>query len=238
MRNSAEAIRPGRYRPSLEPDRSRVAPRSVAPFVTSRSKRAFDVAFALLALVLASPLIALIVVAIRLTSPGPVFFRQRRLGAGGVPFTVLKFRTMHSGCNEDVHRQFIRLLNTPGRQIEVSQFKLQNDGRITTVGRFLRRTSLDELPQFVNVLAGEMSVVGPRPPLEYEVDDYEAWQVERLSAKPGITGLWQVSARNRVNYQDMCRIDIEYIRNWSFMTDVIIVLKTPWVMISNSGNAA
>ena len=217
---------------------ARVVPPS-PPFVHSGAKRALDLIVSVLALLLGAPLFAAVAVAVRLTSPGPVFFRQRRAGLRGEPFTVLKFRTMWDGASEAPHRDYVSSLvrgrnDTPRDGI----FKLVGDRRVTRVGRVLRRTGLDELPQLLNVLRGEMSVVGPRPPLEYEVELYEPWQLERLAVKPGLTGLWQVSGRNALDYVDMCTKDIEYIRQWSFASDLAIVARTPFAMFFKSAQAA
>lgn len=206
----------------------------------STSKRVFDLVFATLACVAGAPLLLAVALFVRLSSPGPVIFRQRRLGLMGEPFTVLKFRTMRHGASEDRHREYVTsLVSAPSvvaRDGDV--FKLTGDDRLTPGGLWLRRTSLDELPQFWNVLRGEMSVVGPRPPLEYEVERYEAWQWDRLRVRPGLTGLWQVSGRNRHTYIDMVKLDLVYVREWSFLRDLWIVARTPWVMLSNSGKAA
>ena len=206
----------------------------------STAKRTLDVVISSLALCCAVPFIAAIAIAIRVTSPGPVFFRQRRVGLRGKPFVMLKFRTMIHGVSESAHREYVSGMITEcsTRTSNERGYKLRNDGRVTRVGHLLRRTSLDELPQFWNVLRGEMSLVGPRPPLEYEVDLYEPWQLERLAVRPGMSGLWQVSGRSRVSYVEMCRLDVRYVREWSLRRDLIIMLKTPWVIFSNSGWAA
>jgi lipopolysaccharide/colanic/teichoic acid biosynthesis glycosyltransferase len=213
-----------------------------APAAFSRSirKRALDIVIASLVLVLGSPAWIAIALLVRLTSPGPILFRQQRLGLGGVPFTCLKFRSMHDRVSEDMHREYVvSQITAPSDAVRHdSVFKLTQDPRVTGVGRLLRRTSLDEIPQFINVLRGEMSVVGPRPALEYEVEHYEPHHLKRLAARPGITGLWQVSGRNQLNYAEMVELDIQYIQTWSFGRDVSIVARTPWVMFSNSGGAA
>jgi lipopolysaccharide/colanic/teichoic acid biosynthesis glycosyltransferase len=158
-------------------------------------------------------------VAVLIDSPGPVLYRSRRIGRDGVPFWMLKFRTMK-------HLAGGPLISS------------KTDHRFTPVGRYLALTRLDELPQLFNVLRGEMSLVGPRPPLAYEVERYEPWQHERLSVRPGITGLWQVSGRNRLSYVDMIRLDITYAREWSFRRDLVIALKTPWTMFIARGGAS
>lgn len=206
----------------------------------SRRKRMIDLALALIVLTIAGPLITVIAVLIATTSRGAIFFRQERIGLGGRRFTMLKFRTMRVDADESVHREYVLSMvrDTPRDAKCVGAFKLTSDARVTRIGALLRKTSLDELPQFLNVLVGDMSVVGPRPPLPYEVEQYDDWQMERLSSRPGITGLWQVSGRNRMSYVDMCRLDIDYLRSWSLARDVAIIIRTPWVMFSNSGRAA
>jgi lipopolysaccharide/colanic/teichoic acid biosynthesis glycosyltransferase len=221
------------------PDVRDAALPAMAPFVASRRKRGLDVALALTALGLTAPLSIAIALAIRATSPGPVLFRQQRLTLGGRPFTMFKFRTMYDGVSDEAHREYVTTMIASDEHVvrDGQSFKLHGDGRVTSVGRWLRRYSLDELPQLLNVLRGEMSIVGPRPALDYEVARYEPWQLERLSVKPGITGHWQVSGRNRLTYAEMCRLDIDYIRGWSFTEDLWIVIRTPWVMVTNSGGA-
>ncbi|MBA3405609.1 MAG: sugar transferase [Gemmatimonadaceae bacterium] len=200
-----------------------------------------DLALAGTLLVVTSPVWLAIAIAIKGTTAGPVLFRQQRLGLSGVPFTVLKFRSMHHGAPESAHELFVTAmmatLPTTG-STNGSIHKLQDDLRITRVGRWIRRTSLDELPQMINVLRGEMSLIGPRPPLAYEVAKYEPWQQERLAVRPGITGLWQVSGRNRLTYAEMCRIDVRYVRSWSFLMDLRIILRTPWAMFVERGGAS
>ena len=219
-----------------------VAHRPLVPAAGALSfrKRGIDLVVSLLLLLVFAPIMAIAAIAIRLTSPGPVLFRQRRLGVCGMPFTMLKFRTMHANASDEPHRSYVAgMIKKHDKSLSNSgAYKLLNDSRVTMVGRILRRTSLDELPQLFNVLRGEMSVVGPRPALEYEVADYEPWQYERLCARPGITGLWQVSGRNRLSYVEMCRLDVKYVQTWSVLSDLVIIARTPWVMISNNGNAA
>ncbi len=214
-----------------------------SPALTSRRKRAFDILMSSLILVASSPLWLLIAVAIKATSRGPVLFRQQRVGVGGRTFTMYKFRSMHHGVSEDAHRRFVIDMIVAGVESTAitsydGAFKLSRDARVTALGRFLRRTSLDELPQLLNVLVGQMSLIGPRPPLAYEVERYEPWQHERLSVRPGITGLWQVSGRNRLSYVDMTRLDIAYAREWTFRRDLLIALKTPWTMFIVRGGAS
>ena len=205
----------------------------------SRAKRIVDAVIAVGVLVLAAPAIIVIALLIAVTSPGAILFRQERVCLGGRRFLMLKFRTMRMNADESVHREYVLSMvrDTPDGAKRAGAFKLVGDSRVTRIGAFLRKTGIDELPQFLNVLVGDMSVVGPRPPLPYEVEQYADWQMERLSARPGITGLWQVSGRNRHSYVDMCRLDVEYLRSWSVARDLWIIARTPWVMLRNSGRA-
>ena len=204
-------------------------------------KRSMDIVGSLMALMLGLPLFLLIALAVKGTSKGPIFFRQERVGQYGRRFRFLKFRSMYTACDDAVHReftkQFIANANGAGESTGAPQpFKLVADKRVTRIGRFLRRTSLDELPQFLNVLKGEMSLVGPRPPLPYEVENYRVWHRARLlAAKPGITGLWQVRGRSRVQFDDMVRMDLRYANSWSLWLDVKILLQTPLAVVSGSG---
>jgi exopolysaccharide biosynthesis polyprenyl glycosylphosphotransferase len=184
------------------------------------AKRGFDVLASAAALVLLTPLFLLVAVAIKLDSPGPVFFRQRRVGLNGRAFTFHKFRSMR--LDAEAQLAALRAQNEVGGPV----FKMRNDPRVTRVGRFIRRTSLDELPQFWNVLRGEMSIVGPRPPLPAEVRQYARWQRRRLSVKPGITCTWQVSGRSGIDFEQWMELDLDYIDNWSLWRDVEIVFKT------------
>jgi lipopolysaccharide/colanic/teichoic acid biosynthesis glycosyltransferase len=210
--------------------------------LTSISKRALDLVAATLLLLIFSPIWLVVAIVIKVTSPGPVIFRQQRIGAGGVPFTVLKFRTMRHGSPDDAHRDFVTrfILGevSDDQHPDGAAYKLNGDARITSVGRMLRKLSIDEVPQLLNVIRGDMSLVGPRPPLAYEVDHYEPWQLERLTVRPGITGLWQVSGRNRLTHDQMCKLDIEYVRSWSLAKDLQIMVRTPWVMLVDGGGAA
>jgi len=184
------------------------------------AKRAFDIAVSAVALLCLAPLLAIAAVAIRLDSPGPALFRQRRVGRNGRTFQVLKFRSMYLDAEQKL--QLLRTRNEMSGPV----FKLKDDPRVTRVGRFIRKTSMDELPQFWNVLRGDMSVVGPRPPLPSEVEQYEPWQRRRLSVRPGITCTWQVSGRNDVDFDRWMELDLKYIDNWSLWCDFAIVLKT------------
>jgi lipopolysaccharide/colanic/teichoic acid biosynthesis glycosyltransferase len=211
------------------------------PLASLTAKRLVDIAGSILALILFLPFLVVIAAAIRLTSKGPVLFRQVRLGQYGRKFTLLKFRSMYQDSDPALHREFVHrfIEGTAGAEQDAGGeklYKLTKDPRITSIGGILRRTSLDELPQFLNVLRGEMSLVGPRPPLVYEVERYDLWHKQRLLAvKPGITGLWQVQGRSRVKFDDMVRLDIRYSRTWSLLLDFKILLQTPRAVFSGSG---
>jgi lipopolysaccharide/colanic/teichoic acid biosynthesis glycosyltransferase len=206
--------------------------------LTAIRKRALDVAAAALMLLVFSPLWLLCALLIKLTSRGPVIFRQVRIGAGEKPFTVYKFRTMRADTTDDVHRDFVTNYILGSLSLVAgSSYKLRRDQRITAIGRILRKLSLDEVPQLINVLRGEMSIVGPRPPLPYEVENYEPWQLARLTVRPGITGLWQVSGRNRLSFAEMCELDLQYIQSWTLRGDLSIMVRTPWVMLVDAGGA-
>ncbi|HUY95918.1 MAG TPA: sugar transferase [Terracidiphilus sp.] len=205
-------------------------------------KRAMDAAGSGLGLLLLSPLFLIIAAAIKLTSEGPVFFRQKRVGQFGQLFTMLKFRSMYANNDHAVHKEYVLKLiadqaeRNGGSGAGAGVYKLTNDRRITPLGRFLRRTSLDELPQIINVLRGEMSLVGPRPALPYELAAYQTWHRRRiLEAKPGITGLWQVKGRSLVKFDDMVRLDLNYATSWSLWLDLLILLRTPLAVIRGSG---
>jgi len=192
-------------------------------------KRILDVLMASLGLLILSPLLLVIAVAIRLDSPGPVIFKQRRVGRHGAEFTCLKFRSMF--CDAESKVCLLRDQNEATGPL----FKMRNDPRMTRAGRFLRRTSLDELPQFWNVLRGEVSVIGPRPALPSEVKEYAPWHQRRLEVPPGITGLWQVSGRSDLTFDEMVLLDVYYIENWSPFLDLRILLKTIPTVILGSG---
>ena len=197
---------------------------------TGRSlKRTGDVVFALSALLIGAPVFLLLVVLVKVSSPGPVFYVQRRVGRGYRRFGCIKFRTMRP----DADRVLASVLaSSPAMQEEFERdFKLREDPRITPIGRFLRRSSLDELPQFINVLRGEMSVVGPRPIVDKEIDRYGPYMDEVLAVRPGLTGLWQVSGRNNLSYAKRVRLDVAYARGRSFILDLAIVLRTFGVLL-------
>ena len=205
-------------------------------------KRAIDVTGSLSMLILLAPVFLAIALAVKLTSKGPVFFRQRRVGRYGKTFTFLKFRSMYVNNDSTIHKEFVTKLiasQTGGAQKQEAGsgvYKLTNDKRITNVGKFLRRTSLDELPQFINVLTGEMSLVGPRPPIPYELAAYQTWHRRRLlGVKPGITGLWQVISRSTVQFDEMVRLDLRYASTWTPWLDFKILLRTPLAVIKGTG---
>lgn len=204
-------------------------------------KRGIDLAGSAAALLILSPVFAAIALAIKFSSKGPVFFKQQRLGQYGKPFTVLKFRSMRTDCDSKIHQQYVEQFiagQVDGHSDAAAEpvFKIQNDPRITSIGRFIRKTSLDELPQFWNVLRGDMSLVGPRPPVAYEFRAYEAWHRRRvLEIQPGITGLWQVEGRSRTRFDDMVRLDLKYARAWSIWLDLKILAQTPVAVIHGEG---
>lgn len=198
----------------------------------------FDILGSTVALLIFSPLFLIIAIAIKVTSPGPVFFKQERVGLNGKTFLFYKFRSMTANNDPLKHKEyitkFINQANTAA--VEPGIFKLTDDPRITTVGRFLRKTSLDELPQLLNVLKGDMSLVGPRPPIPYECDLYDIWHRRRLLlSKPGITGLWQVTGRSRTTFDEMVRLDLKYLQEWSLILDLKILFMTPKAVLSGSG---
>jgi exopolysaccharide biosynthesis polyprenyl glycosylphosphotransferase len=191
-------------------------------------KRVVDIIGAALCLTLGAPFLSLIAAAIRLDSPGPVIFRQTRVGANGRTFEMYKFRSMYEGAEGQLDE--IRDLS----EVEGPVFKMKNDPRVTRVGRILRRTSLDELPQLWNVMRGDMSLVGPRPPIPAEVSQYLEWHKKRLEVRPGMTGLWQVSGRSLLSFDEQCLLDIYYIENWSLWLDLKISMRTiPEVLFGN-----
>jgi lipopolysaccharide/colanic/teichoic acid biosynthesis glycosyltransferase len=224
---------------TLYPDLKRdLDPRRAARIV----KRATDILGSSMALIVFLPLLALIAILIKLTSKGPVLFRQDRLGQNGIPFKFLKFRSMYVNSDPKIHEDYTRRLIEGSASAEAVKgsdtkvYKLTSDPRVSPIGRFLRRTSLDELPQFWNVLIGEMSLVGPRPPIPYEVRAYDLWHKGRLlTATPGITGLWQVGGRSAVKFDDMVRMDLEYARSWSLWLDLKILWRTPRAVLMGNG---
>jgi lipopolysaccharide/colanic/teichoic acid biosynthesis glycosyltransferase len=204
-------------------------------------KRSIDVVSATLVMVIGSPFFLAVALLIKLTSRGPVFYSQSRIGEHREVFTLYKFRTMRQGADDAIHREFTRsfiegrMSNSSLDEKAPSVYKLTNDPRVTSIGNFLRKTSLDELPQFINILKGEMTIVGPRPPLQYELEYYEEWHKLRLEVKPGLTGLWQVSGRSSVPFNEMVKLDLYYIEHWTLLLDFKIMMRTIPVMLFGSG---
>jgi lipopolysaccharide/colanic/teichoic acid biosynthesis glycosyltransferase len=207
-------------------------------------KRSIDITGSLAFIIMFLPLFLIIALVIKLTSDGPVLFRQERIGMLGKKFTFLKFRSMYANSDESTHKEYITQFITGGGKAnckdttrkQATVFKLREDSRITPIGNFIRKTSLDELPQFINVLKGDMSLVGPRPPIPYECEQYDIWHRRRvMEMKPGITGLWQVQGRSATTFDDMVRLDLKYIREWSPWLDIKILVKTPLAVLTMRG---
>lgn len=209
-----------------------------AALTAQLGKRVFDLLAGSTALLLVSPVMLAAAILVKLTTPGPVLFRQRRLGLGQRPFVLCKFRTMYTGCSDDAHRAYVRKLLTEdeppaggGRGL----YKLQDDPRITPAGRLLRRLSIDELPQLINVIRGDMSLVGPRPALPWEAELFGPAYSSRFLVPPGLTGLWQVSGRNGLTMREGLEIDLEYVRRQRLSLDILILLKTVPVVLTGNG---
>ena len=210
-------------------------------------KRGLDIFVGVAALLFFAPLFVVIAIAIKLSSKGPVLFRQERFGRQVEPFTFYKFRSMYADSDQTVHKAYVSRLiagrpetgngtsNGTAAGEKTRIFKITGDPRVTPLGRLLRRSSLDELPQLWNVLRGEMSLVGPRPCIQYELEQYADWHTLRLDVKPGMTGLWQVAARNRVGFDEMVKLDLAYVRQRSLWLDIKILLRTPLAVISGGG---
>jgi exopolysaccharide biosynthesis polyprenyl glycosylphosphotransferase len=194
-------------------------------------KTTFDILFSIIALVIASPVMLITAIVIKATDRGPVFFKQTRIGVNGKEFQILKFRSMKVGAE----KEFEQLAAKAGYEVNAVQFKLKDDPRITKVGKFIRKTSIDELPQFINVLKGDMSVVGPRPHVQKEVAAYDDQAVRRLLVKPGITGPWQVGGRSLLTWEESVAIDLDYVENWSVLEDVKIIFRTAKVIFRSFG---
>lgn len=218
------------FYPELQTERARTRAKVAV-------KRIVDIIGSSAALVLLLPVFAVIAVAVRISSRGPALYRQQRVGQFGVDFTMLKFRTMHQNAETAAHEEYVRGF-IGGQSAPINGeglYKLTNDPRVTRLGKFLRRTSLDELPQFLNVLEGSMSLVGPRPPLRYELTFYQPWHRRRLlESKPGVTGLWQVSGRSRTRFEEMVRLDLRYTKEKSTLLDFAILMKTVRSLIADN----
>ena len=216
----------------------------ISQMVSCGLKRLLDITGSLFGLILFLPFFIIIPILIKFDSDGPVFFRQKRVGFSGRNFTFLKFRSMYVGGDDSVHRDYVKRLIHDGAAAQNggdnnesgAVYKITNDPRVTAVGRFLRRTSLDELPQFINVFLGQMSLVGPRPAIPYETQEYELWHRCRiLDVKPGITGIWQVEGRSRTTFEEMVRMDMRYCRSKTFWLDLKLIFKTPFALIGARG---
>ena len=217
----------------LPPEGKRVL---VPPARTRRpAKRALDLVVAGLALVLTTPLLIVVYVLVRVSSPGPALFRQSRLGRGEQPFDLLKFRTMYVDSDEAPHREYVRRLLAGDAEPDQGLYKLAADQRVTRVGRILRRSSIDELPQLINVLRGDMSLVGPRPALPWEAALFPAWAEPRTRVPPGLTGLWQISGRNELTMLEGLRLDVEYVAHQSLLVDLGILLRTVPTVLAAKG---
>ena len=232
--NSGRPSNPSLYPDLLSPDKDRCHRLHI--------KQVMDIVGSALVLILCTPLLLVISLAVKASSRGPVLFRQQRVGQYGQSFTFLKFRSMRTGNDHSVHKEYVTKLiageaeHKPSNRNGEGVYKLTNDTRITRVGKFLRRTSLDELPQLVNVLKGDMSLVGPRPAIPYELAAYQTWHRRRvLEVKPGITGLWQVTGRSSVKFDEMVRLDLRYATTWSPWLDFKILMRTPRAVIKGAG---
>ena len=235
---AARALTPGQFQNNLIPPhhfRHRL-------LMNKDLKRALDIVGAIVGLILFSPIFLLTAVLIKATSRGPILFKQTRVGYGGKAFTFLKFRSMFHNCDDRLHQEYVKKLIN-GKNGELNKgchdrplYKIEDDPRITPIGKLLRKASIDELPQLWNVLHGDMSLVGPRPPISYELEEYKKWHFRRiLEVKPGITGLWQVSGRNRTTFNEMVRLDLFYAKNWSLALDIKILFKTIRILLIPDG---
>ena len=226
---TGSGIRIGRVSPLTVP----VAP---APLGYRVAKRTLDIAGSTIGLLLTSPILAVVAVAVKLESRGPVLFQQERLGLGGRPFTCYKFRSMHLSAEQERHRDHVRdLIRGERRKTPTSEavwLPIPFDPRVTRLGAFLRSSHLDELPQLINIVRGDMSLVGPRPPIPYEVEVYEAWHLPRLSVIPGLTGLWQATGWGRLSFDEGVALDLAYIERRSFWFDLRLILRTLWQIAS------
>jgi lipopolysaccharide/colanic/teichoic acid biosynthesis glycosyltransferase len=221
----------------VQPEEPRDPFESPLPAAGRVFKRALDIVLALVGLLLVLPVLLLTMLAVRLDSPGPALFRQIRVGTNGRRFQLYKLRTMRHGNDDRAHREYVAQLINGNGERQHDLFKLVDDPRITRIGRMLRKLSIDELPQLWNVLTGDMSLVGPRPPLPHEVELYPASAWDRLRVKPGVTGLWQISGRCELSFEQMVALDVRYWRRWTPLSDIRIILKTPRTVLSRRGAA-
>ena len=198
-------------------------------FIENSIKRLLDILIALSTLIFFSPFFVIVALLIKITSKGPIFYTQTRVGRGGSEFEMIKFRSMVVNASD------MKIDLSHANEMDGPVFKMKNDPRITSIGRFIRKHSIDELPQIINILKGEMSVVGPRPPLPKEVVEYQDWQKQRLAVTPGLTCIWQVSGRNNLSFEEWMNMDIEYIENWSLLLDIKLIFKTFAVVFSGDG---
>jgi lipopolysaccharide/colanic/teichoic acid biosynthesis glycosyltransferase len=202
-------------------------------------KRCIDITGSVMGVLLLFPLFIIISIVIKLSSKGPVFFVQKRVGQGGRLFSFIKFRSMRVDKDTSIHKEFVKNfikssggIGTTGKPVV---FKMKNDPRVTPIGKFIRKTSIDELPQLFNVLLGDMSLVGPRPAIPYEIEEYDIWHKRRvLEVKPGITGFWQVKGRSKTSFEMMVRMDLEYIRKWSLLWDIVLIFQTPFSLFKGA----
>lgn len=222
-----------------------IAKRKSSKTISLFIKRTIDIIGSIMGLLICFPLFILIPLCIKVTSKGPALFKQDRVGQFGEKITFLKFRTMYNDCDSSIHQKYIKTfisdqksyITDGSNNIPISIYKINNDPRVTLIGRFLRKTSLDELPQFINVLKGEMSLVGPRPPIPYELENYDIWHMRRvLEIKPGISGPWQVWGRSTTTFDEMVRMEIQYLNRWSLWLDLKILLQTPWAVLNCKGS--
>ena len=233
-----DLVRPGQRDSAPLGESETVTLERSAEVAASRLKRLVDICGSAIGLALLAPWFLVIALLVKSDSPGPAFFVQTRIGRNGKPFRLYKFRSMREGNDSAIHRNYVsELIRGESEKLrgQGGSFKIERDPRVTKLGSTLRRTSLDELPQLINVLRGEMSLVGPRPPLQYEVDLYSPYHMRRLEATPGITGFWQVNGRTERNFSEMVDLDVYYIDNWSLWFDIKILFRTIFVVLNRKG---
>jgi lipopolysaccharide/colanic/teichoic acid biosynthesis glycosyltransferase len=220
----------------IGPASSLIVPIAPTPAGYRIAKRSLDLVASVLGIILTSPIMALVAAAVKVESRGPILFQQERLGIGGRRFVVFKFRTMFSSAEEERHRDHVRDLirhdDSPQNAAGEAWLPIRSDPRVTRIGSFLRRSHLDEFPQLINIVRGEMSLVGPRPPIPYEVEVYQPWHLRRLAVIPGLTGLWQATGWGRLSFDEGVALDLEYIERRSFWLDVRLILRTLWQIVT------